>query len=194
MPYPVARIQRGIGGAEKNSPAGSATSRLAPPTQQRPAGRSAHSDEMRESEGKSAGRSVRLTGAPVNAELPRFLAGSQAGALPGREARVRSGAVRFTPRSLSLGGNEKCPPGYDWFSGDLCCCSASRFVVPPSPPAKKKKTNARQDQAEHPITVPSGNGRVETQRVTRCRCKRQHIREHAQSQTLHDSLLSGYAA
>jgi hypothetical protein len=54
------------------------------------------------------------------------------------------------------------------------------LVVPPSPPAKKKKTNARQDQAEHPITVPSGNGRVENQRVTRCRCKRQHIREHAQ--------------
>src|SRR5262249_32358887 len=95
MPYPVARIQRGIGGAEKNSPAGSATGRLAPPTQQRPAGRSAHSDEMRESEGKSAGQSVRLTGAPVNVELPRFLAGSQAGALPGRASArpVRRAAI-----------------------------------------------------------------------------------------------------
>jgi hypothetical protein len=55
---------------------------------------------MRESEGKSVGRSVRLTAAPVNAELPRFLAGSQAGALPGREAAVGSGAVRFAARSL----------------------------------------------------------------------------------------------
>ena len=113
MPYPVARIQRGIGGAEKNSPAGSATGRLAPPTQQRPAGRSAHLDEMRESEGKSAGRSVRLTAAPVNAELPRFLAGSQAGALPGRaSARPVPAPFASAARSLSISVEMgECAPG-----------------------------------------------------------------------------------
>jgi hypothetical protein len=110
MPYPVARIQRGIGGAEKNSPAGSATGRLAPPTQQRPAGRSAHLDEMRESEEKSAGRSVRLTAAPVNAELPRFLAGSQAGALPGRASArpVWRRSLRRSSLRLALSARNLC--------------------------------------------------------------------------------------
>ncbi len=43
-----------------------------------------------------------------------------------------------------------------------------RRTSPPSPPAKR--ITARQDQAGQPVTVPSGNGKVENQRVTRCGC------------------------
>jgi len=57
---------------------------------------------MRESEGKSAGRSVRLTAAPVNAELPRFLAGSQAGALPPRKRA--SGLAPFAAPLVASSG------------------------------------------------------------------------------------------
>ena len=78
-------------------------------------------------------------------------------------------------------------------ANDVCVVPRSADSLTPSPPAKEKKTPARQDQAEQPATVPSGNGKVENRRATRCRCKCQHIREHAQSHTLHDPLLSGYA-
>jgi hypothetical protein len=82
--------------------------------------------------------------------------------------------------------------------GILCqrhvrCAEGSADFLTPSPPAKKKKTTARQDQAEQSATVLSGNGKVDNQRVTRCRCKRQHTRERAQNHTFHDPLLSGYA-
>src|SRR5262245_61666722 len=48
------------------------------------------------------------------------------------------------------------------------CAEGSADFLTPSPPAKKKKTTARQDQAEQPASVPSGIGKVENQRVTRC--------------------------
>jgi len=79
-------------------------------------------------------------------------------------------------------------------ANDMCVAAeGSADPLTPSPPAKKKKTPGRQDQAEQPATVPTGNGKVENRRTTRYRCRRQHIREHAQSHTLHDPLLSGYA-
>jgi len=139
-----------------------------------------------------------LRGTAARPRPNRRMAGSGSAAHnqhPSAEAsRQRPIPAGMVPRPPTT-AHESRLSGNRWLPRTTCvgCAERSADSLTPSPPAKEKKSPARQDQAEQPATVPSGNGKVENRRTTRCRCKRQHIREHAQSHILHDPLLSGYA-
>jgi hypothetical protein len=116
--------------------------------------------------------------------IPRIKSGTSRSAA--RETFVRAASALC----VSLFSSMRCSSLESISSAAHDAARRSGGFLTASPPAKKKKASARQHQAEQPVTVSSGNGKVENQRVSRCRCKRQHTREHAQSHTLHDPLLA----